>query len=113
MDTDTLTVWQTFFGQNIEEQGLISVLLSEWQNQALKIVVFGSGCVKNKHESTTLLLFVRAKLVNDEANLLMKINQNKNIAKMDAKERTVLQFLEKVQRQNDSLSRFAQEKIIL
>ena len=26
----------------------------------------------------------------------MKINKNKNIAKMDAKERTVLQFLEKV-----------------
>ena len=37
----------------------------------------------------------RAKLVMEEAGLLMKINKNKNIAKMDAKERIINQFLVK------------------
>ncbi len=39
---------------------------------------------------------LRAKLVNDEAALLMKINKNKNIAKMNAKEGMIQKFLEQV-----------------
>ena len=43
-----------------------------------------------------ICFILRAKLVNDEAALLMKINKNKNIAKMNAKEGMIQKFLEQV-----------------
>ena len=43
-----------------------------------------------------MINILRAKLVNDEAALLMKINKNKNIAKMNAKEGMIQKFLEQV-----------------
>ena len=45
---------------------------------------------KSKH------YFVRAKLVMNEAELLLQINKHKSSANMDAKERMIEQFLTKV-----------------
>ena len=45
--------------------------------------------------------------MNDEAALLMNINKNKNIAKMNAKEGIIHKFLEQVICQKDILSNFS------